>query len=122
MKPKPRSEREVTRDIVDYMQYCGYTAIRCVAGPVRSIRHGQDVPEQSNPPGFPDWCFVRALTTRKIHNSSVSFYEIKKPSEKPTPLQLAWLERLRKEGFAADWFDGFRAPEGKKPFLEEATS
>ena len=131
MKLKPRTEREITRDIVDAMQYMGYTAIRCVAGPVRSMRDGQEIPEQSNPPGFPDWCFVRTETrfvaalrdlympdTREQGGADVWFMEIKAHGKRPAPLQLAWLERLRKDGFTADWYDGFRAPEGQKPFME----
>ena len=111
MKPKPRTEREVTRDIVDYMQYAGYTAIRCVAGSVRSMRREQQIPEPSNPPGFPDWCFLKGYVY-----AVVKIIEIKAPGKRPTKLQLAWLERLRKDGFDADWYDGFRG-EGKKPFL-----
>ena len=117
MKPKPRSEREITRDIVDYMQYAGYTAIRCVAGPVRSMRDGQEIPEQSNPPGFPDWCFVHSRWRDINLRRGPVFIEIKAPGKEPTTLQLAWLEQLRKDGFGADWYDGFR-DEGKKPFME----
>ena len=116
MKPKPRSEREVTRDIVDYMQLRKYLPVRSPAGPVRSMRRGQETPERANPPGFPDWCFVRPenFPLRRAH---IWFMEIKKPGKRPTKLQGAWLERLRRDGFDADWYDGFRAPEGKRPFL-----
>jgi hypothetical protein len=45
------------------------------------------------------------------------FIETKRPGERPSLLQFAWLTRLQKDGFVAEWFDGFRAPEGKRPFL-----
>lgn len=110
MKLKPRTEREVAKDIVDYMQMRGYVAIRCIAGPVRNMRGGEwYAPQIGNPAGFPDWCFVHFMRYPK-------FYEIKAPGKKPTQIQEAWLARLRRDGFDADWYDGFR-DEGKKPFL-----
>lgn len=112
MKRKPRSEREVARDIVDYMQKMGYRPNRTPAGPMFSRRGNQHVPQHTNPDGFPDWLF--------LHRTHGPIYiEIKAPGERPTPLQLAWLERLRKDGFTADWYDGFR-DEGRKPFLGDA--
>ena len=115
MKPKPRSEREITQDIVAWMEYHGYRPNRIPAGPMFSRRGNQSVPQHTNPTGYPDWLFTKA--------GELPWYaEIKAPGEKPTPLQVAWLERLRKDGFDADWYDGFRAPEGKKPFLIGGTT
>lgn len=117
VKPRRRLEREIAADIRQWMQLHGYLAIRCVAGPVRSMRIGQETPEQTNPEGFPDWCFLKVDSHGCDDWTDVFFIETKRPGEKPTKIQQAWLESLRIEAFRAEWFDGFREPEGVRPFL-----
>lgn len=47
--------------------------------------------------GKPDRMFYR--------HGKVCFIEFKAPGKKPTALQMKWINDLRTEGFAADWFD-----------------
>lgn len=40
-----------------------------------------------------------------LKDGKVFFLEFKRFSAKPTALQLKWIERLRAQGFAAEWTD-----------------
>ena len=44
------------------------------------------------------------------------FLELKRKGEKPTALQLEWIDRVRKVGYAADWVDNL---EGAIKLIEE---
>ena len=121
IKQPARLEKSIAADIRQVLELAGYRAVRCIAGPVRNMKGGaRYAPQHGNPEGYPDWVFVQA----SAHGGyvwaarlSILFVETKRPGEKPTPLQLAWLEVLRNDGFTSEWFDGFRAGEGKKPFM-----
>lgn len=121
---KSRLEKSIAADIRKVLELAGYRAVRCIAGPVRNMKGGERYkPQHGNPAGYPDWVFLRSEQYRDYASWShllkprVIYIETKKPGEKPTPLQQAWLDVLRKDGFTAMWFDGFREGEGKKPFL-----
>jgi len=121
IKQPPRLEKSIAADIRQVLELAGYRAVRCIAGPVRNMRGGDRyAPQHGNPEGYPDWLFVRShplvIGVGAILPYAI-YIETKKPGEKPSPLQRAWLDVLRKDGFAAMWFDGFREGEGEKPFM-----
>mgnify|MGYP001561717526 FL=1 len=121
---RSRLERDVARDIGVWMALHGYRAVRCVAGPTRA-RAGQKTPETSNPAGFPDWVFILPAGQRAAGRGGAVvrdappaiFVEMKRPGQRPTKLQQAWLDMLRLDGHAAEWFDGFQFGEGNRPFM-----
>ena len=117
-----RLEKHIAADIRHYLQACyHYEPIRCVSGPVRSTRIDQTAAEPGNPAGYPDWLFIRPDRRQQPVGGTVLpgklYIEVKRPGNGPTIIQRLQLARLRKDGFVADWFDGFRASEGRKPFL-----
>ena len=50
--------------------------------------------------GVPDRLFIRP-------GGEVLFLEIKAPGEKPNPVQLRMMEKLRKQGVCAGWVDNY---------------
>ena len=119
IKQPPRLEKSIAADIRQVLELAGYRAVRCIAGPVRNMKGaGRYAPQHGNPEGYPDWLFVRShpLVIWSVLPYAI-FIEVKRPGEKPRPLQLAWLDVLRNDGFTAKWFDGFREGEGRRPFM-----
>lgn len=76
------SESSIERAVCDYARDQGCIVMK-LAG--------------ANQKGQPDRMF--------LHNERVLFIEFKAPSGKPTPLQLKWLKKLRKQGFPATTCD-----------------
>jgi len=119
-----RPERSLAADICLWLALHGYRQVRCVAGLTRA-RVGQETPETANPAGFPDWVFVlpKGRSVLRVDGSIIAdppgaiFIEMKRPGKRPTKLQQAWLDRLRLDGFTAEWFDGFQPDEGCRSFM-----
>lgn len=130
------SEQQVTAQIVEWMQWRGWTAHRKHVGEfiafakimewlgelVEGMRRGglatvrdlamkamRDFPRSKvtlGKAGLPDWFF----THPKIHPAI--YIEMKATGKKPEPLQLATLEQLRRDGYNATWancFDDYHA-------------
>lgn len=85
--PAARSlkERQVERYLVDRVRALGGLCIKFVA---------------PGDAGWPD----RVVLIPKGH---IGFCELKRPGEKPTPLQLHRMKQLRELGFVVDWCDSF---------------
>lgn len=48
----------------------------------------------------------RGIPDRTILKDGKALWlELKAPNKRPTKLQLKWMERLREQGFAAEWTD-----------------
>lgn len=94
MKTIPR-ESDVLKAVMDYLGAQGFTVFRRNTGAMvagkRFVRFSQ--------PGMADLWGVDRRTGRHIE------VEVKRPGEKPTPLQAAWLEAMRKAGAVAFWCD-----------------
>lgn len=125
------TEQQVTAQIVEWMQWRGWTAHRKHVGEfiafakvmewlgnlLDAMRKGgltavrdcamkamRDFPHSKvtlGKAGLPDWCF----THPKIHPAV--YIEMKATGKKPEPLQLATLDQLRRDGYHATWVDGF---------------
>ena len=76
------NEKQVEKRIVDYATKHGVMSLK-LGGP--------------NDRGKPDRMF--------LYDGNVLFIEMKGEGKKPTKLQLNWLDKLKKQGFEADWVD-----------------
>ncbi|MCC8038204.1 MAG: VRR-NUC domain-containing protein [Bacteroidales bacterium] len=77
MKPKPPLESEIQRNIVRRYEREGYIVVKITL---------------CNKSGFPDLMLLR--------DGVASFVEVKRPGQKPRPLQRYRMDELRKAGFA----------------------
>lgn len=59
--------------------------------------------------GVPDRLIVTPTLCPTCGQARLGFIELKKEGEKPEPLQLHWLTRLRTYGIAATWRDNHQA-------------
>lgn len=80
--PLSLRESAVERSVCDYAREQGCVVVK-LAG--------------ANQKGQPDRMFLR--------DGRVLFIEFKAPKGRPTPLQLKWLKKLRKQGFPATVID-----------------
>lgn len=76
MRERRRLESEIQRDIVSRYERNGYIAVKIGL---------------CNKPGFPDLMMLK--------EGEVLFIEVKRPGEKPRPLQEYRIAELRKAGF-----------------------
>jgi hypothetical protein len=53
----------------------------------------------TNKPGIPDLIAIPK-------NSDVKFIEVKRPGQKPRPLQVYRIKELKDHGVSANWFNG----------------
>lgn len=125
------SEQQVTAQIVEWMQWRGWTAHRKHVGEfiafprmmtflnelLEATRRGgltavrdiamkamREWPRQKvtlGKAGLPDWFFSHP------HIHPGVYVEMKATGKKPEPLQLATLEQLRRDGYHAVWFSEF---------------
>lgn len=125
------SEQQVTAQIREWMEWRGWTAHRKHVGEfiafprmmdflnalIEATRRGgltavrdiamkamREWPRQKvtlGKAGLPDWFFSHP------HIHPGIYIEMKATGEKPSPLQLATLEQLRRDGYNAEWFGDF---------------
>ncbi len=111
------SEAHVTRQVRDFLEARGWRAVRMNAGKwvpwAECMRYGEyfRVSERGREPKKPaaydwgdkhgpDWLFVHG-------RHGVLYVEMKAEGKKPSKMQNAYLEVLRKEGFPATWTNSF---------------
>lgn len=87
--PKPPKEREIQKQILEYLNLIGWSAWRFNSGATKTPGGG----------------FVRFNTARGcsdvigiIPGGWFLAIEVKRPGNKPTPLQQAWLDEVREAG------------------------
>jgi len=90
------SEREVTRQVIDFCKSERWLCIRLQSGTVRGVTQGTYM--RLGQPGLPDWIIVREL--------EYCFVELKAPGKPLRPAQKQWFEFAAREGYPAIVADG----------------
>ena len=63
--------------------------------------------------GMADWLALRPLAAGKRplegpHAYAMFYWEAKAPNRRPSPVHLEWLEKRRRCGYEAQWFNAFQ--------------
>lgn len=101
-KPAKLLEREVTRQIRDFLKLRGWRAIRMQ----RTVMPGQF---QSGEPGIPDYLFLHYIGRRA---AAVLWIELKRPGGRIRPQQQEWHDRERGRGAEVWVVENFEHFEG----------
>ena len=92
---KPPLEKDILKAVMDYLGTQGFSMFRRNTGVMqmgkRFVRFSQ--------PGQADLWGLDRRTGRHIE------VEVKRPGQKPTAVQAAWLEAMRRAGAIAFWCD-----------------
>jgi hypothetical protein len=134
-------ENALERQICDFLAYRGFISTRQHVGtfvPYRVLRQleaGHLEPEQAarnilriGEPGAADWFSAKPIIPPGGRAQDGPwpwagfFWEGKAPGKRPTDAQLGWLERRRRLGFEAAWFNQFSARDRPSPACEPRNS
>lgn len=86
------TERDVQKQVLDFLRERHWRPVRMTVGRFRSrVFVGER--------GMCDWLFLRyARYSSAVHQDHFFWLELKRPGEKPSPHQLAWIEAERVKG------------------------
>jgi hypothetical protein len=134
-------ENVIERQIADFLAYRGFTSLRLHIGlflPFRVHRQvlaGQLAPEAAThsivhigETGMSDWWSARPVIPPGGRAQDgpwpwrAFFWEAKAPGRRPTEAQLEWLEKRRRCGYEATWFNQFAAADRPSPTVEPRES
>jgi hypothetical protein len=143
-KRRPKAwlpENMLERQITDLLAAHGFINVRQHVGTflpfrvVKQLQAGEISFEQAlcnvvriGEEGAADWWSARPIIPpagRPLdgpHPWQGFFWEAKSPSRRPTEAQLAWLDRRRKVGLEAAWFNQFEARDRPSPAVEPRES
>lgn len=102
VKPIYPSEFEEQCALVEWARLKGLPLIAVPNGGKRTYWTGQREVAAGLTKGVSD-----LFLARKIGMLGGYWVEMKRRGGKPTPEQLAWLDRMRDEGYRAEWFDNW---------------
>jgi hypothetical protein len=134
-------ENQLESQIRGFLNWRGFVTLRLHVGaflPLRFARqlHGGQISleqalrnvVQINEQGAADWLSIRPTIRPSARAQDGPwpwegfFWECKAPGKRPSPAQLAWLDKRRQCGFEAAWFNQFAAADRPSPACEPRES
>jgi hypothetical protein len=134
-------ENVLEAQIRDFLAWRGFISVRQHVGTfvpyrvLRQLQAGKLAPEQAGrnvvrvgEEGAADWLSARPViepggrARDGPHLWQGFFWEAKAPGKRPSPAQLEWIDKRRRCGFEAAWFNQFAARDRPSPECEPKNS